>query len=115
MTDVYVIGTGCTPFGKHADRSFADLAQWAYTDAMQDAGLAISDAQLIEQAWFGAMGAGRYPWAGVLHAHGASGFVPRARTHGQCRGGVRHRFAGLSWGVERHLVRPMPGQLGHGG
>ena len=47
MTEVYVICTGCTPFGKHADRSIADLAQWAYTDAMQDACLAISDAHLI--------------------------------------------------------------------
>ena len=65
MTDVYVIGTGCTPFGKHADRSFADLAQWAYTDAMQDAGLAISDAQLIEQAWFGNCGMGQWGQGGI--------------------------------------------------
>ena len=69
VSDVYVIGTGCTPFGKHADRSFSDLAQWAYLDALSDAGLAASDAALIEQA-------GRDSRAGLLYAHGAVGPVP---------------------------------------
>ena len=65
MSDVYVIGTGCTPFGKHADRSFSDLAQWAYLDALSDAGLAASDAALIEQAWFGNCGMGQWGQGGI--------------------------------------------------
>jgi acetyl-CoA acetyltransferase len=65
MSDVYVIGTGCTPFGKHADRSFSDLAQWAYLDALSDAGLAVSDAALIEQAWFGNCGMGQWGQGGI--------------------------------------------------
>ena len=65
MSDVYVIGTGCTPFGKHADRSFSDLAQWAYLDALSDAGLAVSDARLIEQAWFGNCGMGQWGQGGI--------------------------------------------------
>jgi acetyl-CoA acetyltransferase len=65
VSDVYVIGTGCTPFGKHADRSFSDLAQWAYLDALSDAGLAASDARLIEQAWFGNCGMGQWGQGGI--------------------------------------------------
>ncbi len=65
MGDVYVIGTGCTPFGKHAERSFSDLAQWAYLDALQDAGLSTSDAPLIEQAWFGNCGMGQWGQGGI--------------------------------------------------
>ncbi len=65
MTEVYVIGTGCTPFGKHADRSFSELAQWAYLDALADAGLAVADAALIEQAWFGNCGMGQWGQGGI--------------------------------------------------
>jgi acetyl-CoA acetyltransferase len=65
MIDVYVIGTGCTPFGKHADRSFADLAQWAYTDAVEDAGLSMTDTAMIEQAWFGNCGMGQWGQGGI--------------------------------------------------
>lgn len=60
MRDVYVIGAACTPFGKHADRSFQDLARWAYLDVLADCGLAGDSTRLIEQAWFGNCGMG--PW-----------------------------------------------------
>jgi acetyl-CoA acetyltransferase len=36
MRKVYVIGTACTPFGKHEDQSFQDLARWAYADLLRD-------------------------------------------------------------------------------
>lgn len=37
MIDVYVIGVGMTPFGKHWDRTLRSLATTAATEAMQDA------------------------------------------------------------------------------
>jgi acetyl-CoA acetyltransferase len=58
MEDVFVIGTSCTPFGKHADRSFKDLTRQAYLDVLQDAGLA--DGGAIAQAWFGNCGMGSF-------------------------------------------------------
>ncbi len=65
MTKVYIVGTGCTPFGKHTGHSFADLARWAYTDALKDAGLDRSGTGLIEQAWFGNCGMGQWGQGGI--------------------------------------------------
>ena len=65
MTDVYIIGSACTAFGKHADRSFQDLARWAYLDVLADCGLPPSDAALIEQAWFGNCGMGQWGQGGI--------------------------------------------------
>lgn len=47
MRNVYVIGTACTPFGKHETKSFPDLARWACADLRPNYGL---DAQQIKQA-----------------------------------------------------------------
>ena len=62
MKNVYIIATACTPFGKHADCSFQDLARMAYLDALADCGLAPSrgGGDLIEQAWFGNCGMGQW-------------------------------------------------------
>ena len=76
MTDVYIIGSACTPFGKHADRSFKDLARWAYLEVLADAGLATSDAGLIEQAWFGNCGMGQWRQGGI---RGQVCFTPLVR------------------------------------
>src|SRR5918993_3265174 len=38
MDTVWLVGVGMTPFGKHEDRSAGDLAGWAVTDALTDAG-----------------------------------------------------------------------------
>lgn len=65
MTDVYVVATSCTPFGKHADRTFQDLVRWAYLDLLADAGLTAADAPLIEQAWFGNCGMGQWGQGGI--------------------------------------------------
>ena len=65
MPDVYVIGSSCTPFGKHADKSFSALARMAYLDALADCGLAPSDSRLIEQAWFGNVGMGQWGQGGI--------------------------------------------------
>ena len=65
MTDVYIIGTSCTTFGKHADKSFQDLTRWAYTDLLADCGLDRHSARLIEQAWFGNCGLGQWGQGGI--------------------------------------------------
>ncbi len=65
MDQVYVIGTSCTPFGKHADKSFHDLTRQAYTELLFDAGLAADEASLIEQAWFGNCGLGQWGQGGI--------------------------------------------------
>ena len=76
MRDVYIIGTACTPFGKHADKSFRELTRWAYLDVLADAGLAPSDAALIEQAWFGNCGLGQWGQGGI---RGQVCFTPLVR------------------------------------
>ncbi|MFI1380307.1 thiolase family protein [Embleya sp. NPDC020886] len=38
--DVLITGVGCTPFGRHVDRTAAELAGSAVTDALGDAGVA---------------------------------------------------------------------------
>ena len=43
MSDVYVIGVSCTPFGKQPDRSFKDLTRQAYLEVLSDAGLSSGD------------------------------------------------------------------------
>ena len=48
MSNVYVIGVSCTPFGKQPDTSFKALTRQAYLEVLHDAGL--SDGALIEQA-----------------------------------------------------------------
>jgi acetyl-CoA acetyltransferase len=65
LTAAYVIATSCTPFGKHADRSFQDLVRWAYLDLLADARWAPHDAALIEQAWFGNCGMGQWGQGGI--------------------------------------------------
>ena len=73
MQKVYVIGTACTPFGKHADKSFQALSRWAYTDLLADCGLDKHSARLIEQAWFGNCGMGQWGQGGI---RGQVAFTP---------------------------------------
>jgi acetyl-CoA acyltransferase len=49
MTDVFVLGSGMTPFGRYLEKSVRDLTREAVTEALQDAGLEIPD---VEAAWF---------------------------------------------------------------
>jgi len=65
MRDVYVIGTSCTPFGKHAEQSFHDLSRQAYLELLADAGLGTGDVALNEQAWFGNCGMGQWGQGGI--------------------------------------------------
>src|SRR3981189_1115914 len=56
MRDVYMIGAHTTPFKKHPDKSFGDLAREAYLGALGDAGL--KDGGDIETGWLGNFGKG---------------------------------------------------------
>ncbi|MBN8491513.1 MAG: thiolase family protein [Burkholderiales bacterium] len=73
MRNVYVIATSCTPFGKHADRSFQALTRQAYVELLADAGLDADGARLIEQAWFGNCGMGQWGQGGI---RGQVAFTP---------------------------------------
>ncbi len=49
MSDVYVVGAGMTPLGKHLDKSVKQLTAWSVDAALADAGI---DRSKIEAAWF---------------------------------------------------------------
>ena len=67
MTDVYVIGSSCTPFGKHPDKTFNDLTRLAYLDVLNDCGLGNgrNAGKMIEQGWFGNCGMGNWGQTGI--------------------------------------------------
>ncbi|MBI5275820.1 MAG: thiolase family protein [Burkholderiales bacterium] len=50
MKDIYVVGVGMTPFGRHPDKSVKQLASWAVEDALQDAGCG---REHVQAAFFG--------------------------------------------------------------
>lgn len=54
MTDVYLVGTFSTPFGKHPNLTVKELTRAAYLGALADAGLEAGDE--CESAWFGNCG-----------------------------------------------------------
>ncbi len=74
MQEVYLIGTACTPFGKHPDVTFKELTRQVYTRVLEDSGL--PDAGAIEQAWFGNCGMGTF---GQRNIRGQVCFTPLVR------------------------------------
>ena len=52
---LYIVGVGMTPFGKHTDKSFRQLTADAVRLTLADAGCTVAD---IEAAWFGNVGQG---------------------------------------------------------
>jgi len=52
---VAIVGMGCTPFGERWDKGTDDLLTDAFTDAVNDAGVAVDD---IDAYWLGTMGSG---------------------------------------------------------
>jgi acetyl-CoA acyltransferase len=50
MQDIFIIGVGMTPFGRHLERSVKDLTTWAVTDALTDASCPASS---VDVAFFG--------------------------------------------------------------
>jgi acetyl-CoA acetyltransferase len=74
MKDVYIIGTGCTAFGKRPGDSFKDLTREVYLDVLRDAGLENGDD--IGMAWFGNCGMGTF---GQRNIRGQVCFTPLVR------------------------------------
>jgi acetyl-CoA acyltransferase len=50
MKDIYVVGVGMTPFGRHLDKSVKQLTSWAVEDALHDSGCR---REQIQAAFFG--------------------------------------------------------------
>ena len=47
MREVFIVGIGMTPFGRHLEKSCADLAREAVSEALQDAGAQTSDIGIV--------------------------------------------------------------------
>jgi len=78
MEDVYVLGIGMTPFGKHPDKTAADLGAEAVILALSDAGVSRGD---IEAAWVGHVFQGMAMGQRALYAAGLSGIPKIGRAH----------------------------------
>lgn len=50
MENIFIVGVGMTPFGRHLDKSVKQLSQWAVADALKDASCTAQDVQV---AFFG--------------------------------------------------------------
>lgn len=74
MSDVFVIGTACTAFGKLPERSFKDLTREVYLRVLSDAGL--PDGGAIASGWFGNCGMGTF---GQRNIRGQVCFTPLVR------------------------------------
>ncbi len=83
MNEVYVIGVGMTTFGKHPDRTAADLGAEAILEALDDAGLKTND---IEAGWVGHVFQGMAMGQRALGAAGLSG-LPITNVENACSSG----------------------------
>ncbi len=83
MEDVYVLGIGMTPFGKHPDKTAADLGAEAVNLALSDAGVNRGD---IEAAWVGHVFQGMAMGQRALYAAGLSG-IPIDNVENACSSG----------------------------
>ena len=50
MENIYIVGMGMTPFGRHLDKSVKQLTAWAVEDALKDSGC---ERGWVEAAYFG--------------------------------------------------------------
>ena len=50
MENIYIVGVGMTPFGRHADKTVKQLTAWAVEDALKDANC---DRKHVQAAFFG--------------------------------------------------------------
>jgi len=83
MEEVYVLGIGMTPFGKHPDKTAADLGAEAINLALADAGVSRQD---IEAAWVGHVFQGMAMGQRALYAAGLSG-IPIDNVENACSSG----------------------------
>ncbi len=83
MDEVFVIGAGMTPFGKHPDTTAAELGASAMLEALDDAGVALKD---IEAAWVGSVFQGMAMGQRALGEGGLSG-IPITNVENACSSG----------------------------
>ncbi len=83
MDEVFVIGAGMTPFGKHPDTTAAELGAAAMLEALDDAGVALKD---IEAAWVGSVFQGMAMGQRALGEGGLSG-IPITNVENACSSG----------------------------
>ena len=98
LRDVYVIGVGMTPFGRHEDKKLADLGEAAIRDALADAGI---DFDVIEQAICGHVGQGSTAGQRVLGRIGRSG-MPITNVENACASGTtafRNAWCAIAYGM----------------
>ncbi|MGT2458068.1 thiolase family protein [Cupriavidus basilensis] len=50
MENIYIVGVGMTPFGRHAEKTVKQLTAWAVEDALKDAGC---DRKWVQAAFYG--------------------------------------------------------------
>jgi acetyl-CoA acetyltransferase len=101
MADVWVLGVGMTTFGKHPDRTAADLGADAVLDAVRDAGL---DPRRIEAAYCGHVFQGMVTGQRILAQVGLAG-IPLTNVEDACSSGaVAIREAALAIAAGAHDV-----------
>ena len=84
LRDVYVVGVGMTPFGRHEEKTVVDLGSWAIRDALGDAGLPF---EAVEAAWCGHVAQGSTAGQKVVGAVGQSG-IPVMNVENACASGT---------------------------
>lgn len=66
MENVYIVGVGMTPFGRHMDKSLKRLAAWAVEDALTDAGC---NRKHVQAAFFGNTTQGHFDGQHMIRGH----------------------------------------------
>jgi acetyl-CoA acyltransferase len=98
LRDVYVIGVGMTPFGRHEDKKLEDLGEAAIRDALADAGIGFD---VIEQAICGHVGQGSGAGQRVLGRIDRPG-IPITNVENACASGTtafRSAWSAIAYGM----------------
>jgi acetyl-CoA acetyltransferase len=66
MENIYIVGAGMTPFGRHMDKSVKQLTAWAVEDALKDAAC---DRKWIQAAFFGNTTQGHFDGQHMIRGH----------------------------------------------
>lgn len=66
MENVYIVGVGMTPFGRHLDKSVKQLTAWAVQDALKDAGC---DHRWIQAAFYANCTQGHFDGQHMIRGH----------------------------------------------
>jgi acetyl-CoA acetyltransferase len=86
MENIYIVGVGMTPFGRHADKTAKQLTAWAVEDALKDANC---DRKHVQAAFYGNCTQGHFDGQHMIRGHVALlplGFngIPIYNVEGAC-------------------------------